>query len=99
MSDPTLDTLARFDDRSQWDAVKEGVPIFVPHEVTMRGSDGKARVIKVDEARLRRIAERINAREQEDGVVLVLRDGHVLLPVKDYPQAAQPPIVGYARNA
>src|SRR5215831_3577946 len=93
--DPTLESLEAFGDPSRWDRVTENVPIFVPHE--RKTKDGKE--IRVDRARLERIAARINAREKASGVAVKFTDGHTRLPLAQYTQDQQPEILGWGRNA
>ena len=103
VSDPTLDFLAKFDDPSLWDRVLENVPIFVENERTAV-SNGKRVQVKVDEARLQGLAERLARKEARTGVVLRGTEGHLkLVPGPDgkpvvAPQNQQPPILAYGRN-
>lgn len=43
------------------------VPIFAEHERTFKGADGRPMVVKVDRARLEKIARNYNSRVKEDG--------------------------------
>lgn len=81
-ADPTLDTLRSLNDASRW-VVVPNVPIFCPHE--RKGKDGKP--IKVDAARLERIASRMLANERGGAVPARIIPGHTTpgAPQKDQP--------------
>lgn len=101
MPDPTIDFLNRFNDPSQWAKVIDNVPIFVCHETEENGEP-----IKVDMARLERIAANIRSKQISRGVVMPFKDGHTVLetdPVtgqkKLAPPDKQPAIISYGINA
>lgn len=101
-TDPTLDSLRRFEDPSLWE-VFENVPVFDEHdetqEVEQQGHDGRPRtvtqVVRFDRRRLEQIAANCNAREARTGDVAPVTVGHTH---KGTDETQQPPIVGYARR-
>src|SRR6266403_1443625 len=90
--DPVATTLAKFADESLWE-IRRDVPVFCEH--ILHDKDGNE-IYRVDLERLQRIADGINRREREDGVIPLITDGHTK-PGK--PQSEQPDLLGYTRNA
>jgi hypothetical protein len=101
MGDPTTAFLESFSDPSRWDRVVRAVPIFKPHETTGTGPDGKPKTIKVDKARLGRIADKIKALYEKHGVAIKFLIGHTKPRDKDgkpVRQEDQPRVVAYGIN-
>jgi hypothetical protein len=97
-SDPTLDFLAQFDDPSRWVVVADA-PICRPHRRVVKRPDGGEDVVEVTEADLPRIADEIERRERESGVVPIMTIGHRRQSDPAFPERNQPPVVGFARKA
>lgn len=89
--DPTLDLLRSFDEPGRY-IVKENVPIFKPHR--RRTKDGREIVVHASD--LPSIADKINALENNFGVVMRVTKGHV---VPGLSEDHQPTLLGYARQA
>lgn len=94
--DATLATLARLQDPSLWDVVKN-VPIFTVHKVVKKGPDGKPQTIAVSEADLHRIVQMARHQEGSAGVSPRITLGHMHLP-RETPESQQPAPIGYGRN-
>jgi hypothetical protein len=97
MSDATMKLLTDLEDPRLYRKV-EAVPIFAEHTRTVKGKDGKPTVIDVGVPRLKKIAARINTREQDTGTLGVLKIGHTKRD-PEHPEEAQPRVVGYFRAA
>lgn len=89
-TDATRATLSDIDDQSLW-VVTPGVPVFTAHK--RRAADGS--VVSWSKEELPGLAERVNRKEHESGVLPVLCVGH---RKPNLPETEQPPIVGVARN-
>lgn len=96
METATRDATAEFNqvlnDPARW-VIKQGVPIFKPHE---RVDPASGKLIRVDVPKLYRIAQNIQKLERQGGVPIRMTLGHTE-PGK--PETEQPPIGGYYRNA
>lgn len=102
-TDPTLRSMNLFNDSAHWDLIDRGIPIFVPHHVVDYKRDEQGKVtgekdILVDEQRLRKIANRINALYQQKGVPIKFQEGHTR-DTKKVPQKEQPDILAFGKNA
>ena len=97
-NDPTLDFLAQFDDLTRWVVVADA-PICRPHRRKVKRPDGGEDVVEVTERDLPRIADEIERRERESGVVPVMTIGHRRQSDPAFPETNQPPVVGFARRA
>src|SRR5262245_30333925 len=103
LSDPTLESLKRFEDESLW-VVRRGVPVVDPHDGP-EDAEGNPQY-RVSTATLYEIAANCNRREAETGDVTPLVLGHLQKDVRDKDgqviqrayEAGQPKLVGYARN-
>src|ERR1051326_403501 len=93
--DPTLATMAKFEDPDCWDDIIDCVPIFTAHEAL--DQDGKLKY-RIDKAALDDVANKINRNFRQKGKPLKLFLGHTRDP-KTTPQTEQPPLVGFAINA
>jgi hypothetical protein len=100
--DPTLKSMQRFRDPSQWDSIEQNVPIFIKHTTTekIKDKDGKEHdeEIVVDEDRLKRIAANIQKNWEKNGVPICFTEGHTQDPTK-VGQNQQPAILSYGINA
>lgn len=96
-SDPTLRAVARFDDESQWQNLRD-VPVFTEHDELDEDKDsptyGKVKKHFGPEE-LQAIADNCNRRFRSTGDPCPLTLGHTL---PGRPEPEQPEIVGYALN-
>ncbi len=90
-ADATRDFSAKLADPARW-IIKPAVPIFKAHE---RTDPATGQLIKVDLAKLHRIAANMKRLETQNGVPIRLTLGHTE-PGK--PETEQPPVGGYYRN-
>lgn len=100
MDDPTMQIVELMNDPEKW-VVVPNVPIFKPHQRKRTVKEGGKEVEKVeviDKTRLAAIAAKINRQADKHGIFPRLAVGHTI-PDKSVPQAQQPPVVGFARNA
>jgi hypothetical protein len=89
-ADPTMESLQKLSPDNF--RVVRRVPIFIPHHRSF--ADGSE--VLVTEADLPEIAAGMQERERESGVVCRVTDGHI---DPSAPEADQPELVGFARNA
>jgi hypothetical protein len=89
-TDATMRSIELFDHPEHWGRIDDDIVIFKPHET--RDQDGN--IVKVDEKRLKRIADRINRNYEENGCPLKFYEGHTKDP-KKFAQKDQPPILAY----
>ncbi len=97
-TDPTMDFISRFKDKSKWKII-ERAPICIPHERSVPKPDGEVQQIVVDENDLYDIANQINSRAHESGVYPVITLGHRQQSDPHFPEKSQPDIVGYILDA
>lgn len=90
--DATADFARALNDPSRW-VIRQGVPIFKPHQ---RTDPNTGKQIVVDVRKLEEIAQNMRKLEQEGGVPARITLGHTQ---PGAPETRQPPVAGYYRNA
>jgi hypothetical protein len=107
MPDAISESLARFQDLSNWGKVVDNVPILIEDTQTFPdlAKPGKTKTIKITRADLDRSAAHINKRLFESGNVIRLSRGHLKRKTTEdgrivlEDQDKQPPVYGYGYGA
>lgn len=94
MSDPTMASLAKLKDESQWRIVRN-VPIFIPIQDRVKMPDGTLKEVQVSDLDLYEICLNYSRRMETTGDVGRITAGHIK-PLAD--ESAQPTIYGHPMN-
>lgn len=92
-ADPTMTTLASFNDASQWEVIRD-VPVLTTHQRAIKDKDGRDVTVNVDQPRLQRILAILQQRLKQTGVVPRITEGHILKG-PNIPEKMQPEVLGF----